>query len=312
VRHFEVLNAAIGGANYGDAMHISHEALWDKILSKGILLYGTATDDTHHYYDADALRKQGKGAIVGNRAWIMVLASECSEKAIRAAMEKGEYYCSSGVSLKKYEVTDNEITVEVEPEKPMKYTIEFIGQDGKVLQTDKKISATYKITGKEKYLRVRITDTQKRVALTQPFFIKGEEDAKKSEEPKEKDAPASKEDKAKPADQKDKGKKEVSSVKKITEDQAVKLVAALPEVKSWSKAVRKNKNKPVFESDEMDGDFNGKKYWSITFYEDLDTHRTRFMDFMVSFDGRNILVQDKLDGSYISLKKWRAQEKKNS
>ena len=43
-------------ANEGDAAHLSTEALWDAVLTAGGTLYGVATDDAHHYADADAVR----------------------------------------------------------------------------------------------------------------------------------------------------------------------------------------------------------------------------------------------------------------
>ncbi len=50
---FEVANEAVDSNNEGDATTPSTERLWDQVLDAGGRIYGVASDDAHHYADAD-------------------------------------------------------------------------------------------------------------------------------------------------------------------------------------------------------------------------------------------------------------------
>ena len=63
----EIANEAIDSNNEGDRTHPSTEELWDALLSNGKRVWGTATDDAHHYDDADRVRASGETAHVGDR-----------------------------------------------------------------------------------------------------------------------------------------------------------------------------------------------------------------------------------------------------
>ncbi|MGV3541471.1 MAG: histidinol-phosphatase, partial [Rufibacter sp.] len=97
-RFFEVYNGHPHVHNYGDSTTIGMEELWDQLLIHYLqegkdLLYGLATDDAHHYLENK----------VGNsnpgRGWVMVKANELTPAALIAAMERGDFYATSGVEL---------------------------------------------------------------------------------------------------------------------------------------------------------------------------------------------------------------------
>jgi len=97
-RLVEIANEAVDSNNEGDASHPSTEALWDAALDAGARLYGTATDDAHHYYDADEVRAKGETAFTGDRGFVMVHARKTPQD-IREAIERGEFYASTGLVL---------------------------------------------------------------------------------------------------------------------------------------------------------------------------------------------------------------------
>src|SRR5688572_16444915 len=71
----------------------SAEAIWDTLLTKGRRVYGVAVDDSHHWkrpWDTD-IAPPGK-------AWVVVRA-ERDAKSIVKALERGEFYASTGVEL---------------------------------------------------------------------------------------------------------------------------------------------------------------------------------------------------------------------
>jgi hypothetical protein len=101
----EVANEAVDSNNAGDARHPDTFALWDAVLSRGKKVYGVATDDAHHYEDAAAVRARGDAAYVGDRGWVMVRARR-DAAAIRAAIERGDFYASNGVTLTELSTAD--------------------------------------------------------------------------------------------------------------------------------------------------------------------------------------------------------------
>jgi hypothetical protein len=53
---------------------------------------------------------------------------------------------------------------------PLKYTTEFIGENGRVLKTSFDNPANYTLGAGERYVRAKITDSNGAVAWTQPVF----------------------------------------------------------------------------------------------------------------------------------------------
>lgn len=185
LRLLEFCNNSPGTNNAGDAHHPSAERLWDiaNTIRVGRMhkppLFGTATDDAHKYH----VFRPGQGN--PGRGWIMVRAAELSVDAIVDAIVLGEFYCSTGVTLREvaYDPETGTLTVEVEPEPRVQYRIEIVGtladydptvttvrapafgrwpahevnrysEDvGRVLADTQGTKLTYKLTGKELYVR---------------------------------------------------------------------------------------------------------------------------------------------------------------
>lgn len=149
----------------GDATHQSHEAIWDAMLSQGLTFAGVAVDDSHHF------RGPGKDpahlALPG-RAWIQVFAETADRDQICAALAKGSLYASTGAVIKRITVKDDTYVVALGH---VEAKVEFIGQDGVILQTgapDAEGNATYRLAGTEVYVRARITTPDGKHAWTQP------------------------------------------------------------------------------------------------------------------------------------------------
>ena len=137
------------------------EAMWDRLLDKGRRVYGVAVDDSHHLkrpWDTDV-------ALPG-KAWVVVRA-ERDAKSILAALERGDFYASTGVELEDVSGTK----VQVREKNKARYRIQFIGSGGRVLQESEGTSATYVPRGDEGYVRVKVIDSNGRMAWGQPAFI---------------------------------------------------------------------------------------------------------------------------------------------
>lgn len=110
LRLIEIRNEAWDSQNEGDAAHPSTEALWDGALARGAHLYGTATDDAHHYEDAAELRERGERPFDGDHGFVVVLADK-DEASIRHAIEAGDFYASTGLVFTSIERAAHALTV---------------------------------------------------------------------------------------------------------------------------------------------------------------------------------------------------------
>ncbi len=83
-RLFELYNTSTGCNNFSAGGKAGTEEIWDNLLSRGLEIYGIASDDAHHYLSGVDTTNSNPGT-----SWIMVKASELSAKAIGTALEKG-------------------------------------------------------------------------------------------------------------------------------------------------------------------------------------------------------------------------------
>ncbi len=155
----EIANMASDSNNSGDAAHPNTEALWDAVLSEGLTLYGTATDDAHHYDDAAT----AKPAFPGDLGFVMVRATK-DAASIRAAMARGDFYASTGVLFSKLEVTPQAIVIETDADADFR----CVGQGGKILSQQYGRVARCEVPAAG-YVRVVATNSAGRKAWSQPL-----------------------------------------------------------------------------------------------------------------------------------------------
>lgn len=167
----EVANMAVDSNNEGDHEHPNTELLWDDVLASGARVWATATDDAHHYGDAEAVRARGELAFVGDLGWVMVRA-ERSPEAIREALRTGDFYASNGVYLQDVRADGKVLEVELAERSPGEHTIRFIGSGGRQLARERGRRARFDLAdAKTRYVRAVIEDDQGRKAWTQPLFV---------------------------------------------------------------------------------------------------------------------------------------------
>ena len=189
LRFFEVYNGHPAVNNDGDEFRAGTERIWDIVLAnrlyngRGKLIYGLATDDTHRFNSA--------GATPG-RGWVMVRTATLTPEAILDALDKGDFYSSTGVIIKDVKSNGKRIKVEIEQQQGVEYLTEYIGtfpgfstassptldadgneisnttrtysqEIGRVLASSNNTRSEYKFTGDELYVRVRITSTADQV-----------------------------------------------------------------------------------------------------------------------------------------------------
>ncbi len=167
--HFEIWSGHPLVNSHGGGGFPSAEEIWDLVLSTGRVIFGVATDDAHQFkgeFSAAALNP--------GRGWIMIRATELSAAALLAAFDQGDFYSSTGVTLKSYEASASEIRIELPHNSSRtapRYRTFFIGKDGAVLKQEDSLAPSYQFQGSELYVRARIESSNGTMAWTQPVFL---------------------------------------------------------------------------------------------------------------------------------------------
>ncbi|MBX3746948.1 MAG: hypothetical protein KF833_16695 [Verrucomicrobiae bacterium] len=185
---FEVYNGHPAVRNEGDATHASMERIWDIVLTWRLavldlpIMYGLAVDDSHNYHDW-AIPQSNPG-----RGWVMVRAPFLTPESLILALEAGDFYASSGVTLRTFGRRGNTLEIAVDPEPGVTYRTEFIGtlrdfdrtnepirnpagsplrvthrytdDVGRVLATVEGTTPSYTFTGQELYVRARVISSK--------------------------------------------------------------------------------------------------------------------------------------------------------
>ena len=126
-RFFEVYNGHPAVWNDGDEKHPSTERMWDIVLAWRLAIlnlepmFGIAVDDSHNYH-GEGIKNSNPG-----RGWVMVRASRLTPEHIVHAMEAGDFYASTGVRLKSVTRTAKKLSLTIDPEPGVTYTITFVG-----------------------------------------------------------------------------------------------------------------------------------------------------------------------------------------
>ncbi len=200
---FEVYNGHPTVHNEGDtvgtsgAIRASTERIWDIVLTKRAaagkrVLYGMATDDSHSYHASPTPEKQSRSG----RGWVMVRSEKLDAASLIAAMEAGDFYASSGVTLRDVQHDARGISIAIEPQPGVTFRTEFIGTrkgwdtasepvigtKGETLRTTRRYSADvgrmlatvegtdarYEFKGDELYVRARITSSKHKEGVLSP------------------------------------------------------------------------------------------------------------------------------------------------
>ena len=165
-RLFEIFNGHPQVNNEGGGGSPGLEEIWDRLLSSGRLMYGVAVDDAHHFKRPGDPLASGPG-----RGWIYVRAERLEGRALVEAMERGDFYASTGVELTSYEATPTAINLAVKATTYSRYRVQFIGRSGKVLSEQTTPTASYTFKGDEGYVRARVLESNGYMAWMQPVPV---------------------------------------------------------------------------------------------------------------------------------------------
>lgn len=189
-KFFEVYNGHPAVHNEGDATHAGLERVWDIVLTRRLaelgldVMYGLGTDDSHNYH-TNAIKESNSG-----RGWVMVRARHLTPENLIHALEAGDFYSSSGVTLSDVRPGTNQLEIVIARESGVTYTTQFIGTRrgyqrdnepvrlpngeairvthkysadiGQVLAEVKGPRATYRFKGDEIYVRAKVISSKRK------------------------------------------------------------------------------------------------------------------------------------------------------
>lgn len=177
-RFFEVYNGHQLVNNKGDSLHQGTEEIWDEVNTyfaqqNKPLLYGVAVDDSHNYHKIDTMRANP------GRGWVQVKSRVLHPDSLIQAMERGDFYASTGVRLQNISMDDKALSIRIDAEDGVEYTTQFIGSrigspenPGILFDEIKGTSAEYKFTGNELFVRAKIISDK----LQENATVKGEKE----------------------------------------------------------------------------------------------------------------------------------------
>jgi len=163
---FEVFNGHPTVNNLGGGGVPGLEETWDRILSSGKMLYGIAVDDAHYFK-----RPEDPTAPRPGKGWVFVRSPRLEARALVEALERGDFYSSTGVQMEAIDASATGLTLAVKPEASSKYRIQFIGRQGRVLSEVTTPTASYTFKGDEGYVRATVLESNGKVAWIQPVPV---------------------------------------------------------------------------------------------------------------------------------------------
>jgi hypothetical protein len=165
-RLFEVFNGHPTVNNAGGGGVPGLEEVWDRLLSSGKMIYGIAVDDAHYFK-----RPEDKTAPRPGFGWVYVRAPRLESRALLEALERGDFYSSTGVELQSIAATASSLTIAIKTETQSKYRIQFVGRQGRVLSESITSPATYTFKGDESYVRAKVFESNGKQAWIQPVPV---------------------------------------------------------------------------------------------------------------------------------------------
>jgi hypothetical protein len=126
--------------------------------SKMVTMFGWRSVPADCASRAKRVRASGETAYVGDLGWVMVRADK-TPNAIRAALERGYFYATTGLLLSRVDLSSEGIVVEVAHD-PARggVVLEVIGEGGRVLTREASPALRFDPRGASgSYLRVRAT-----------------------------------------------------------------------------------------------------------------------------------------------------------
>ena len=162
--------AAIDIFNYnvGEYNHVADSTLfWDFLLRAGVRINGVAVDDNHNDPDNPNAPDDSFGG------WVMVNAEKIDHESIASALVEGRYYSTNGPSIYNYGIKAGYVFAECSPVKRICFVAGGATSIGGIVRGANGSDVTqgvYKLTGKERFIRIECIDENGKTAWSNPIY----------------------------------------------------------------------------------------------------------------------------------------------
>ncbi|OGV62695.1 MAG: hypothetical protein A3K19_13605 [Lentisphaerae bacterium RIFOXYB12_FULL_65_16] len=143
---------------------------WDDLLIRGCRVLGFAHDDAHYHFND---HRPNDAAV----AYIMVKATALTVDGIMAALRAGEFYACSGPGtgpeIKDFYLEDGYAVARTSPSAVITIATESgrgLGESFTASAGATITDARYKLRGREKFVRLEVTDRDGKAAWSNPLF----------------------------------------------------------------------------------------------------------------------------------------------
>lgn len=145
--------------------HVGNSTVcYDALLRNGSRMFAIATDDNHNdgYLEDDSFR-----------GWIEVFANSNSVADITTAIEKGNFYASTGPKI--LDVCCDQTRVSIEFEQGCRVYLREQARNNQIVRLERDLngSAEFELRGDEEYIRLEVVDSLGRTAWTNPINVRG-------------------------------------------------------------------------------------------------------------------------------------------
>ena len=142
-----------------------NSAIYDLMLHSGHKINCVAADDNHNGHPLESPHSDSFGG------WVMINADVLEHGVLMSALERGEFYSSTGPEIKELYIEDGKIHIKTSPAKKIRLltgnrfsAVKIAGNDGFV---DEAVWDTNEIV---KYFRIEVTDSSGEKAYTNAYF----------------------------------------------------------------------------------------------------------------------------------------------
>ncbi len=142
------------------------EKAFDRMINIGENVFCVACDDNHNRFSLNGAYNDSFGA------WVNISAESLNYESIISALERGEFYASTGPSIKFLERKGREITIETSPAKKISLITRGRRTES-VLAEENEYLTCVKLSLKDTdgYFRIKVTDEKGKCAYTNKFDI---------------------------------------------------------------------------------------------------------------------------------------------
>ncbi|MGB9620077.1 MAG: CehA/McbA family metallohydrolase [Armatimonadota bacterium] len=165
-RLLEVYNGHPAVYSEGDDEHIGVEGMWDHLLTAGMLIYGTAVDDAHHFTGDFQPNRANP-----SRGWVWTRVNSRTPNAyeVLRALVVGDFYATTGVELEDVFVDAWTLHVLARPD----HITQFIGDGGEIVCESHASHSTFNLreAGRRRYIRAKVIGPDGSCAWCQPRLI---------------------------------------------------------------------------------------------------------------------------------------------